>query len=99
MRNQGEDWVRISKTSQGRMRNIVCIFTQSPLSGNTIYDEKENFDQQLPGAHRMSVAPLTRGSPQAAESRQAGQKLSEGCGPEATRAAHGAGGGPPGTRG
>lgn len=88
MKNQGEDWVRISKTSQARMRNIVSIFMQSPLSGNTIYDEKENFDQQLPGAHRMSVAPLTRGSPQAAESWQAGQKLSEGCRPEATRAAH-----------
>lgn len=61
MRSQVEDWVRISKTSQGRMRNIVSIFTQSPLSGNTIYDEKENFDQQLPGAHRMSMALAHRG--------------------------------------
>lgn len=54
MRNWGEDWVRITKTSQGKMKKIA--FTKSPLRGNTIYDRKENFDQQLPGVHRVSLA-------------------------------------------
>lgn len=63
------------------MRNIVSIFTQSPFSGNTIYDE-EDFDQQLPGALRTSVALAHRGQPRAAESRQAGLQLGEGCRPD-----------------
>lgn len=45
MRNQGEDWVRVSRTSQGRMKEMVSTFTQSPLRGEAVCDEKANFAQ------------------------------------------------------
>ena len=60
MRNQGEDWVRVSRTSQGRMKEIVSMFVQAPLRGDAVCDEKENFAQPLSGAHGLSVALAPR---------------------------------------
>ena len=50
-RNQGEDWVRVSRTSQGRMKEMASTFVQAPLRGDAVCDEKESFAQPLSGAH------------------------------------------------
>lgn len=39
---------------------MVSTFTQSPPRGDAVCDEKENFAQPLPGAHRLSMAPAPR---------------------------------------